>query len=381
MMSQYELSPASLQSLLPIASTIKACVKLLNGGNDDNGAITGDEARTARPESPPGSPIPSAGSLASTRSRLLEACEELHHLVSGPQENLMALAQSHRLEAALQYASHFRLATHVPVAPNSSITFADVAAKAGVPVERTTRVLRLLMTCFIFNEPIPGEVAHTPDSKLLLDDHIEAMVDYWTDESFRAAAHFSSASERWPDSQERNQTALNMAFKTTLPKFDFFDSEPRRAKRFRKAMEGMTRGDRFSLGHLVNGYEWASLPDGETIIDVGGGGGHCSMAIAAANPHLNFVVQDMKSAFEGTELSQKLKSRIQFVQHDFFEPQGFIGDVYLLRWILHDYPDKFALEILKAQVSAMRSGSKLIIMEGVMQPAGTQSRLEERKSR
>jgi 6-hydroxytryprostatin B O-methyltransferase len=116
-------------------------------------------------------------------------------------------------------------------------------------------------------------------------------------------------------------------------------------------------------------------------VDIGGGGGHCSMAIAAANPNLNFIVQDMKSAFEGTALPENLKSRIQFVQHDFFKPQDSTGDVYLLRWILHDYPDKFALSILKAQISAMRSGSKLIVMEGIMQPVGTQTRLDERKSR
>jgi 6-hydroxytryprostatin B O-methyltransferase len=380
-MSQYTLSQASLQSLVAILSTINTSAKLLIDENDNKGAVKNNVTGVALPESPPGSPKPSTNSVASTRSRLLEACEELQHLVSGPQENLMAIAQSHRIEAALQYASHFQLAKHVPVAPSSCITFSHLAAQAGVPVERTTRVLRLLMTCFIFCEPEPGKVAHTPDSKLLLDNHIEAMVDYWTDESFRAAAHFSAASEKWPCSQERNQTALNMAFNTTLPKFNFFASEPRRAKRFRKAMAGMTRGDRFNLDHLVNGYDWPSLPDGGTIVDIGGGGGHCSMAIAAANPNLNFIVQDMKSAFEGTALPENLKSRIQFVQHDFFKPQDSTGDVYLLRWILHDYPDKFALSILKAQISAMRSGSKLIVMEGIMQPVGTQTRLDERKSR
>jgi 6-hydroxytryprostatin B O-methyltransferase len=380
-MAQYPLSQTSLQSLASITSTINECVKLLNENNDDRKVSKTNEARTAHPTSPPTSPKPSKNSIVSTRSRLLEACEELHHIVSGPQENIMAIAQSHRIEAALQYASHFRLATHVPVQPNSSITFSELATQARVPVERSTRVLRLLMTCHIFHEPIPGEVSHTPDSRLLLDDYIEAMVDYWTDESFRAAAHFSSASERWPDSQERNETALNMAFKTPLPKFDFFDSEPRRAKRFRKAMAGMTRGDRFNLNHLVNGYDWSCLPNGATVVDVGGGGGHCSMAIAAVNPDIRFIVQDMKSAYDATVIPESLKSQIQFMQHDFFTPQKSIGDVYLLRWILHDYPDKFARRILQAQLPAMKPGSKLVIMEGIMQPPGTQSLLDERKSR
>jgi 6-hydroxytryprostatin B O-methyltransferase len=293
----------------------------------------------------------------------------------------MAIAQSHRIEAALQYASHFCLATYVPIEEGSSITFTALSIKAGVPTQQCTRILRLLMTCHIFHEPQEGAVAHTPDSKLLLDEHIEAMVGYWTDESFRAAAFFSSAAEKWPESQERNDTALNMAFDTRLPKFDFFDAEPWRARRFRKAMAGMTRGDRFRLEHLVNGFSWASLPDGATVVDVGGGGGHCSIAIAAANPGLRFIVQDLKSAFDTTAVPASLKSRIQFMEHDFFTPQPSLGQVYFLRWILHDYPDKFACRILQAQLSAMRPGTKLIVMEAIMLPPGTQGKLDERKSR
>ncbi len=293
----------------------------------------------------------------------------------------MAIAQSHRIEAALQYASHFRLATYIPVEEASSIKFTALSVKAGVPAQQCTRILRLLMTCHIFQEPEEGAVAHTPDSKLLLDEHIEAMVGYWTDESFRAAAFFSSAAEKWPESQERNDTALNMAFDTRLPKFDFFDAEPWRAERFRKAMVGMTRGDRFSLEHLVHGFDWASLPDGATVVDVGGGAGHCSMAIAAANPGLRFIVQDLKSAFDATAAPANLKARIQFMEHDFFTPQPLVGDVILLRWILHDYPDKFACNILQAQLSAMRPGAKLIVMEGIMMQPGTQGKLDERKSR
>jgi ubiquinone/menaquinone biosynthesis C-methylase UbiE len=40
------------------------------------------------------------------------------------------------------------------------------------------------------------------------------------------------------------------------------------------------------------GLDWASLPPGSTIVDVGGGIGSTSMQLAQAFGHLRFVVQD-----------------------------------------------------------------------------------------
>ncbi|MCJ1366808.1 hypothetical protein MMC16_005938 [Acarospora aff. strigata] len=226
-----------MQSILGLALTVSECAKLLRETPGDDGAPKVAIAQTT----PPRSPKPAEGTLLSTRSRLREACDELLHLFTGPQEHLMAIAQAHRVEAALQYACHFRLASCVPTdgdGGGGSITFSDLAARAGMPTRQCARILRLLMTCHIFREPEIGCVAHTPDSRLLLDEHIEAMVGYWTDESFCTGAFLSHAVKKWPDSQERNETALNMAFETRRPKFDFFAPEPWRARRFRKAMAG-----------------------------------------------------------------------------------------------------------------------------------------------
>ena len=49
-------------------------------------------------------------------------------------------------------------------------------------------------------------------------------------------------------------------------------------------------------------------------------------------------------------------------------PQG--GDVYLLAQILHDWPDRDALEILRVCAAAMSPGARLIIVEQVLPPGG-----------
>jgi hypothetical protein len=59
------------------------------------------------------------------------------------------------------------------------------------------------------------------------------------------------------------------------------------------------------------------------------------------------------------------------MEHDFFEDQPIIGaDIYLSRWCLHDWPDRYCLRILRSLVPAMRSNSRVLIMDALLGPAG-----------
>ena len=72
-------------------------------------------------------------------------------------------------------------------------------------------------------------------------------------------------------------------------------------------------------------------------------------------------------------LPADLLSRITFQGHNFMEPQPVQGaDVYLLRMILHDWPDNEAAKILQQIVPAMtKEGSRLLIMDTVLPAPGS----------
>ena len=72
-------------------------------------------------------------------------------------------------------------------------------------------------------------------------------------------------------------------------------------------------------------------------------------------------------------LPAELSSRITFQSHDFFQPQPVQGaNVYLLRMILHDWPDDQAVEILRHIAAAMDSSdSRLLIMDSVLPTPGS----------
>ncbi|KAI1870341.1 uncharacterized protein JN550_005269 [Neoarthrinium moseri] len=375
-------SNAECSSMLALVSTITECVMTLSSSSSNSQSSSG-EFLMRTPLYTPGNSDSRQATLTDARVRLREACDELLYLANGPHEHLMTIAQAHRIEAALQYATHFNLAHHVPLGQDgsSSISFGDLASKSSVQTEQCTRIMRLLISCHIFWEPTAGCVAHTAASRLLCDVQIGSAVSYYTDESFRAASFLSEACEQWPITEERNHTALNLAFRTSLPKFEFFATEPWRARRFMQGMAGMAASERFSLEHLVDGFDWASLPRGATVIDIGGANGHASMAVAEKFPQLQFVVQDLKSAFNERELHDHLKSRVRFMEYDFYSPQPVTASVYILRWILHDYPDKYAVKILRSQLNSMQPYSRLLIMDGIMLSPGKTGKVEQRKAR
>ena len=72
-------------------------------------------------------------------------------------------------------------------------------------------------------------------------------------------------------------------------------------------------------------------------------------------------------------LPTEISSRLTFQAHDFTQPQPVQdADIYLLRMILHDWPDNEAVKILKPLVAAMKmEGARLLIMDTVLPKPGS----------
>ncbi|KAI0158046.1 S-adenosyl-L-methionine-dependent methyltransferase [Hypoxylon sp. FL1284] len=336
----------------------------------------------------------------------------------------MGIAQGHRVHAALQYVCHFRLASFVP-ADGTPVTYEELAGAAGVDTSQCTRVLQLLMTYHIFREPGTRIVAHNRNSRVLLDEDTGAAVEWLTQESLRSSAFFTETrakARRWStggqlllgngggggaSNSQRGRAATTTTTGTAAaaaldiavddfdqPAFGFLTQQhgttesSMQADRYARAMAGMAKRRQLSVEHLVAGFAWADLAPGTTVVDVGGGNGHCSRAIASCNPRLRFVVQDTNAALaeEDEEAGAELlrdRSGIRFMTYDFFTPQAVPGDVYLLRRILHHHSDQDAVRILQAQLRAMRGrpGARIVVMDNIAIHSGTLSTLEERKTR
>lgn len=307
--------------------------------------------------------------------------------------------------SSLRFISHFKLAEYVPL--DDRISFKDLAEKAGVDERRIKPILRQAMTNNLFREPEAGYVAHTAESSLLVRQKgMRDWVGYTSEETFPASAKLVEATEKYGVSDVPGETAYNIAFDTPLPVWEHVALFPERAARFANTMNEMLSTDGYHIRHLVNGFDWQGLADGTTVVDVrtitmpirrqmltniiqvGGSFGHASVAIAKQAKQLNFIVQDQPEIVaQGqkileSERDEQVKARIKFEEHDFFTPQPDHGAaVYLLRFILHDHPDRIAANILKNIALILKPGARLVVMDGVLPEPNTILKSEERMIR
>ena len=137
----------------------------------------------------------------------------------------------------------------------------------------------------------------------------------------------------------------------------------------------------YDISHLINNYSFDTLgkanPSGEAmIVDVGGSEGQVATAIARAypDPNLKIIVQDLPETIASlpSHIPTILADRISGMPHDFFQPQPVKGaDMYLYRWILHDWPDKYCVRILRALRPALKPGAMVLVNDMCKPQPGT----------
>ena len=241
------------------------------------------------------------------------------------------------------------------------------------------------MSNHIFTEKKPGQVQHTASSRLLATDpDLNDTIGVMLLETWRVSAKTLDAVKRYPESSEPGDTAFSLINAPGVSMFEYLVRHPERARPFGGAMRYHSKFEGWNLKHLVDGYDWAALDrPGAKIVDVGGGQGAVSVALAKATKHIAFVVQDLDGTVRDgrTVLPGELKERIEFPAHDFFTEQPVRhADVYIFRCILHDWSDKYATRILQNLVPAMKEGTRIVMYEWLLAD-GPETRWTERQAR
>ena len=176
---------------------------------------------------------------------------------------------------------------------------------------------------------------------------------------------------------------FNIAHNTDISVFDELAKHPDRERRYAAAMTWFSTGPGLEPSHVIDGFAWENIGKG-VIVDVGGSQGVVGAAIVRAFPSLHCIVQDQADVVKLAQqnLPPDLETRITFMKHDFFGEQPIkAANVYLLRWILHDWSDKYAIRILKALVPALSKNSKVVICEHVLPEPGSTPICQERAVR
>lgn len=163
------------------------------------------------------------------------------------------------------------------------------------------------------------------------------------------------------------------AMQTDQHHFQWLESHPQLQAAFNSVMgaQKMIRTEQWFEYYPVSEKLNVESPDGVLLVDIGGGQGHDLIDFHVRHPNLpgKLILQDLPVVIKGVK--EPLPLGIESQEYDFFNPQPVKGArAYYLRTVLHDWPDKQALEILKIIREAMGDESVLLVNEGCMAETG-----------
>ena len=257
---------------------------------------------------------------------------------------------------AVYMACKLSLPEHLAPGARNADELADLVQARPEPLYR---LMRALSTFGVLMEDDQGRFSLTSVGESLRTDapgSLRWLALYMVEaewEAWRQALH----------SIRSGETAIEHLF--GRPLFVHLQHRPDLQESFSKAMAGMAQQLSVAVGEA---YDFSLA---RNIVDVGGGHGGLMMHLLRTNPEARGIVFDLAHVVEGAgaALDENLRPRCRFVAGSFFETIPAGGDIYLMSYIIHDWDDERAVEILKRCREAMKAESRLLIIENVLPDA------------
>ncbi|MFI8233792.1 methyltransferase [Streptomyces sp. NPDC085900] len=269
--------------------------------------------------------------------------------------SLLEMVQGAMLSQAIYAAAQLRVAEALQGGP---LPVAQLAERVGAHPDTLQRLLRLLASNGIFAERKDGRFALTPMAKALLEDAPMSM---------RGIAVLMGHPIHWEDWSHFVDAVRSG--EPSLPKlrgmtaFEFLEAKPEYGEVFMKGMGAMSATE---TEPVLAAYDFSKYA---TVVDFCAGRGELLAGILNQSPGVRGILADPRVADNGAAqylAEQQVADRCEVVAADLFGPVPQGGDAYVLKHIVHDWPEEQALEILRNVRAAMRPGGRLLLMEMVV---------------
>jgi hypothetical protein len=133
--------------------------------------------------------------------------------------------------------------------------------------------------------------------------------------------------------------------------------------------ELMSAATAFHVDAILDAWDFGGS---HRVVDVGAQRGVLLGAVLARYPSVRGVwfdrAEELPAGREGLE-GRGLSRRCEFVVGSFFDEVPSGGDLYVLKHVLHDWPDPSVATILANVARAMPREASLLIIEGVLDAA------------
>jgi len=243
-------------------------------------------------------------------------------------------------------AATLRIADHIAA---GIIDIDNLAAAAGCDAGVLHSLLGHLVSKGVFEEPAPGRFALNEAARGLLDPAQRLGLDL-----DGIGGRFAYAWGTLLAHVRTGQPAYQEVF--GLPFWEDLDAHPDIAASFDALMGPVGHGTPTPEFQIIGG--WESV---RTVVDVGGGTGSLLAEILRARPEVRGTLVDFpRTVARSGEIFQAVDvaERATVVGQSFFDPLPAGADLYLLKKVLNNWPDREALAILSRCAEAARPAAR-----------------------
>jgi len=239
---------------------------------------------------------------------------------------------------------------------------AELADELGLDRDVTVRVLRGAVIARLVAWDRDGRVSLSRIGAPLRQDHRSSVASWVATQASQAVL----ASYGQLDAQLREGAEPSGVRRATGGSlWEHFSAQPAEGAQFGRAMRELTAID---LDALVSGYPW---PSSGVICDVAGGIGTLLAAILASRTAARGILidgPDVLAEAEGFLQARGLAERVDRRSGDLFAHLDARADVYVMKWILHDWNDAACRDILSRLRETMPGGAKLVTIDQHLDP-------------
>jgi hypothetical protein len=235
----------------------------------------------------------------------------------------------------------------------------ELATQLGADARALYRLMRATASVGVLSEGPDGKFSQTPLSAVLRSN---------ANPSLRAFAIMHGLDWHglgWSELEYCVRTGKPAIDKIYgMPIFQFFEQRPEDGKLFNQAMSDLSTIDSPAV---ADAYSFGEI---HSIVDVAGGHGLLLATILARNPHMKGTLYDMPHVVAGAHDGplKPMMERCTLASGDMFCSVPADADAYIMKHILHDWPDDVCIKILKACRKAVNPGGKLLVVDNVIKP-------------
>lgn len=233
----------------------------------------------------------------------------------------------------------------------------EIAEELGVSQKTADRLVRAFEVCGLVDRGAGSRVQLTDRGQWLRSDVPESLYTI----AIRTHDVYYPAWQGILEAVSEELTGFNVVFGSNY--FEFINQHPEQGETFNSLMTSMCLKD---AKRLVSVIDFSTV---DYVVDVGGGDGTLLCEVLKANRHLHGAVFDSDSvrrrAVEKCS-SAGISERCTVISGDFrvSVPSG--GDLYILKHVLHNWPDEDCIRILQNCRTAMQKNGRLLIIERVV---------------